>query len=85
MKDKPDSDLTRQLQESRELLEQGRVEEALVLAMDLLRRELGQLQDALRGIQENLPASPEGGPPAFLEEISPAELFWPEPISRLLH
>ncbi len=44
MKDKPDPDL---MDEARQLLETGNVQEALVLAMDLLRRELDQVRDAL--------------------------------------
>ena len=55
MKDQLGPDLTLQLEEARQLLELGKVQEALVLATDILWRELDQLREALEAIRENLP------------------------------
>ena len=55
MKDKPGSDLASKMKAARELLEAGEVREALALAMDVLWRELDQLQAALKTVEEHLP------------------------------
>ncbi len=68
------------MEEARKLLETGQVQEALVLAMDILGRELQQLQEALQAIRENLPSTPDATAAAPRNEF-----FWPEPPSRLLH
>ncbi len=61
MKDKPGSDLASQMKAARELLEEGEVREALVLAMDVLWRELDQLQDALKTVEEQSASESGGG------------------------
>lgn len=75
-------DLTRQMQEARQLLELGKVQEALVLAMVILWRELDQLREALEAIRESLPSDEAAAAP---EEHPPGEFVWPEPQSRVLH
>lgn len=67
------------MDEARRLLEAGKVQEALVLAMDLLRWELDQLRDALEAMREHLPA-----PAAEGDAIIPKS-DWPGPTSQLLH
>lgn len=77
MEDKPGFDLASQMKAARELLEEGEVREALVLAMEVLWRELDQLQDTLKTVEESLPqnqATPES-----------SEFVWPETPSQLLH
>jgi hypothetical protein len=76
-------DQTLQLKEARQLLELGKVQEALVLAMDILWRELDQLREALEAIRENLP--PDEAATAAPEDHPQRESSWPEPPSRLLH
>ena len=79
MKDKPWLDLATQMKEARELLEEGDVREALVLAMDVLWRELDQLRDTLTAVQDEVAtgaASPEPAKPEFV---------WPGTLSQLLH
>ncbi len=77
MKDKPRPDV---LAEARQLLEVGKVQESLVLAMSILCRELDQLRIALEALQDNLPASQDEAAAA-----AQSEFFGPEPPSRLLH
>ena len=76
-------DQTLQLKEARQLLELGKVQEALVLAMDILWRELDQLREALEAIRENLP--PDEAAATAPEDHPQRESSWPEPPSRLLH
>ena len=83
MKDKPESDLASQMKAARELLETGEVREALVLAMDVLWRELDQLQAALKTVEERLPQN-EAVADRPVEPGSGA-LLWPEFPSQLLH
>jgi len=78
-------DQTLQLKEARQLLELGKVQEALVLAMDILWRELDQLREALEAIRENLPCSLDEAAAAAPEDHPQREFSWPEPPSRLLH
>ncbi len=59
------------------------MQEALVLAMDILWRELDQLREALEAIRENLP--PDEAAAAAPEDHPQSEFSWPEPPSRLLH
>ena len=61
MKDKPGPDLASKMKAARELLEAGEVREALALAMDVLWRELDQLQAALKTVEEHLPRNRGGG------------------------
>ena len=83
MKDKPGSDLASQMKAARELLEAGEVREALVLAMDVLWRELDQLQAALKTVEEHLPQDQAAADrPA---EPGSGEFLWPEFPSQLLH
>ncbi len=73
------------LEEARKLLDLGKVQEALLLAMNILCRELDQLWEALQAIQDNLPASLDEAAASGRVDSSPAEFCWPEPPSRLLH
>jgi hypothetical protein len=76
-------DQTLQLKEARQLLELGKVQEALVLAMDILWRELDQLREALEAMRENLP---QGEAAAAASEDHPQrEFIWPESPAHLLH
>ena len=81
MKDKPGSDLASQMEAARELLEEGEVREALVLAMEVLWRELDQLRETIEAVQECLPQDEEA------PEAEPItnEFIWPESQSLLLH
>jgi len=85
MKDKPEPDLASQMQTARELLEEGEVREALVMAMEVLWRELDQLQDTLRAVQENLPDQEievaEGKP----AEPTISDFVWPAHNGHVLH
>jgi hypothetical protein len=83
MKDKPGSDLVSQMKAARELLEEGEVREALVLAMDVLWRELDQLQDTLKTVEESLPQNKAVSDRST--EPGSSELVWPETLSQLLH
>lgn len=83
MKDQLGPDVIWQMEEARQLLELGKLQEALVLAMDVLVRELDQLRGALGVIQENLP--PGEAAAAALEDHPQSEFIWPDPPSRLLH
>ncbi|MCX5892361.1 MAG: hypothetical protein NTW80_05195 [Deltaproteobacteria bacterium] len=77
MEDKPESDLASQMKVARELLEEGEVREALVLAMEVLWRELDQLQDTLKTVEESLPQNQEAP--------ESSGFVWPETLSQLLH
>ncbi len=81
MKDNPGPDLASKMKAARELLEAGEVREALALAMDVLWRELDQLQAALKTVEEHLPrnqaAAQAGG--------ASGESVWPDFPSQLLH
>lgn len=79
MKDKAAADLASQMKEARELLEEGDVREALVLAMDVLWRELDQLRDSLQAVQDEAKADQLPAEPFLLEAA------WPEPPSQLFH
>jgi hypothetical protein len=83
MKDQLGPDLIWQMEEARQLLELGKLQEALVLAMDVLVRELDQLQGALGAIRENLP--PDEAAAAAPEDHPQSGFIWPDPPSRLLH
>ncbi len=83
MKDKPGSDLASQMKAARELLETGEVREALVLAMDVLWRELDQLQAALKTVEDHLPRDQAAAD--RLAEPGLGEFVWPEFPSQLLH
>ena len=83
MKDKPGPDLASKMKAARELLEAGEVREALVLAMDVLWRELDQLQAALKTVEEHLPRNQAAADrPA---EPGSGEFVWPDFPSQLLH
>ncbi len=82
MKDKLGPDL---LAEARQLLEHGKVQESLVLAMSILCRELDQLRIALEAIQDNLPTPRDEAAAAARADCPQSEFFGPEPPSRLLH
>ena len=77
MNDQLGTDLTLPLEEARQLLELGKVQEALVLAMDILWRELDQLREALEAMRENLP--PDEATAAAPGDHSQREFTWPEP------
>lgn len=81
MNDKPGSDLESQMKAARELLEEGEVRDALVLAMDVLWRELDQLRETIEAVQECLPQDEET-PEA--EPIT-SEFIWPESQLLRLH
>lgn len=83
MKDKPGSDLVSQMKAARELLEEGEVREALVLALDVLWRELDQLQDTLKTVQESLPQDKAVSDRSA--EPGSKEFVWPDTLSQLLH
>jgi hypothetical protein len=83
MKERLRPDLTWQLKEARQLLELGEVQEALVLAMDILRRELDQLREALEAMRKNLP--PDEAAATAPEDHPQREFSWPESPSRHLH
>lgn len=75
------------LEEARKLLDLGKVQEALLLAMNILCRELDQLREALQAIQDNLPSSRDEAAAAAAgrADARQSEFCWPEPPSRLLH
>ena len=83
MKEQLGPDLIWQMEEARQLLEVGKLQDALVLAMDVLCRELDQLRGALEAIRKNLP--PSEALAAAPEDHSQSEFIWPDPPSRLLH
>ena len=83
MKDQPGSDLIWQMEEARQLLDQGKLQDALVLAMDVLWRELDQLREALEAIRKNLP--PDGALAATPEDHPQSRFIRPDPPARLLH
>lgn len=83
MKDQLGPDLHCQLEEAHQLLELGKLQDALVMAMDVLWRELDQLREALEAIRTNLP--PDRAPAATPEDHPQSGFIWPEPPSRLLH
>ena len=73
------------LAEARKLLDLGKVQEALLLAMNILCRELDQLREALKAIQDNLPSALDEAATAARADALQSEFGWPEPPSRLLH
>jgi hypothetical protein len=75
MKDQLGPDLYCQLEEAQQLLELGKLQDALVLAMDVLWRELDQLREAIDAIKGA----------AATENHPQSEFVWPEPPARLLH
>lgn len=83
MKEQLRPDLIWQMEEARQLLELGKLQEALVLAMDVLWRELDRLRETLEAIRENLP--PGEALAAAPEDHPRSEFIWPDPPSRLLH
>ena len=83
MKEQLGPDLIWPMEEARQLLDQGKLQDALVLAMDVLCRELDQLREALGAIRKNLPS--DGALAATPEEHPQSGFIWPEPPSRLLH
>lgn len=83
MKDQLEPDLNGQMAEARQLLDLGKLQDALVLAMDVLRRELDRLGEALEAIRKNLP--PDGALAATPEDHLQSGFIWPDPPSRLLH
>ena len=83
MKDQLGPDLIWQMEEARQLLELGKLQEALVLAMDVLVRELDRLRETLGVIQQNLP--PDEALAAAPEDHPQSGFIWPDPPSRLLH
>jgi hypothetical protein len=85
MDEKPRPDLGLQMNEARELLEEGEVRGALVLAMDVLWQELDQLRGTLGAIHENMPPGQEEFPGEFQMSPPVPEFIWSEPLSRLLH
>jgi len=79
MSDKAETDLASQMKEARELLEEGDVREALVLAMEVLWCELDQLRDSLETVQNEVKTDQ-------LPAESPLhKVAWPEPLSHLVH
>lgn len=80
MEEKSRPDLALQMEEARELLEEGEVREALVLAMEVLWRELDQLRGTLGAIQESLSPQEDLASESILSEFD-----WPEPLSYSLH
>ncbi|MCX5890556.1 MAG: hypothetical protein NTY36_14080 [Deltaproteobacteria bacterium] len=85
MKDQLEPDLIWQMEEAQQLLELGKLQDALVLAMDVLWRELDQLREALDAIKGNLPPCGAEVPAAAPEVHPQSEFIWPDPPSRLLH
>jgi hypothetical protein len=83
MKDQLGPDLPWQMKEAQQLLELGKFQEGLVLAMDILWRELDQLREALEAIRENLPSDEAAA--AAPEDRPQPEFTWPDLPSRLLH
>ena len=51
MKDQLGPDLTWEMEEARQLLDLGKLQEALVLAMDVLGREMDRLRETLGAIR----------------------------------
>ncbi len=83
MKDESESDLASQMEAARELLEEGEVKEALILALDVLWTELERLQDVIETIEEKLPQDQiEGNEPAA---SGANEFLWPNIPSHLQH
>ena len=78
MKDQPGPNLASKMKAARELLEAGEVREALALAMDVLWRELDQLQAALKTVEEHLPRNQAAEPGS-------GEFVWPDFPSQRLH
>jgi len=86
MNDKPEQDLAAQMQAARELLEEGEVGQALVMAMDVLWRELDQLQGALQTVEDKFSGEQEIGV-AFPRPAEPSitDYFWPVNLGTILH
>ena len=84
MKDEPGHELVSQMKEARDLLDEGEVREALVLAMDVLWRELDQLRETLGAFNENLPPVREAAA-GFAVELPRLEFVWPKPLWHLMH
>ncbi len=85
MKEKTGPDLVSQMKQARDLLEEGEVRDALVLAMDVLWRELEELRNTLGAIQETLPPEDESRVEGKQELSSEQFFIWPEPLSHLFH
>lgn len=87
MKDKPDNFPSFvKLEQARRLMDQGRHQEALDLALEALLQELDRLRDSLLALQPvawpELPASDSD----IQEESSPSEPHWLPPVKpRVLH
>ena len=79
MKDKVEVESASQMQEARELLAEGEVRAVLVLALEVLWRELDQLHDSLQAIQAEVKLDRRPAEPPRLEAA------WPEPLSYLFH
>jgi hypothetical protein len=88
MKDKPDTPSSVKMEQARKLMDQGRHQEALELALDGLLEELNRLRDTLQALQ--LSGGPEwlASAPDIQEEEepSPSEPDWLPPVKpRILH
>ncbi len=84
MAEKSGSDSASQMKEAREHLKGGDVRDALVLALEVLWRELDQLRGTLGAIHQNLPPLPPS-PSEATAEMSRFEFVWQDPPSYLLH
>lgn len=87
MKDKPDNSPSFvKLEQARRLMDQGRHQEALELALEALLQELDRLRDSLLALQpEACPELPDSDAD-IQEEPSASEPHWLPPVKpRILH
>ena len=86
MKDKPDHPPSFvKMEAARRLMDQGRCQESLSLALDALLQELDHLRSSLSALRTlTRPAAPAAAPAR--EEPPPSEPYWLPPVKpRVLH
>lgn len=87
MKDKPDNSPSYvKMEQARRLMDQGRHQEALELALDGLLEELNRLRDTLQDLQPVAGPESPAADSDTQEEPSPSEPDWlPSVKPRVLH
>jgi hypothetical protein len=74
------------MDQARKLMDEGRHQESLVLAMEVLLQELDTLRDSLQALQTATRAELLAAAPQVREEPSQPELYWlPATRPRVLH
>lgn len=86
MKNKPDGHRRVIMEQARQLLDQGRCQEGLSLALDVLLDELNNLRHSLNQLEKQLQLRESRLAPRSREEEREALGCWlPEPKPRILH